>query len=71
MGVHTTEGGVASEPPAAMKSLTVGIATMMLRMWMSLSRRSAMKCPDTLLSGYVGFEFIDVKTLLHLELMLV
>jgi hypothetical protein len=38
---------------------------------MSLSRRSAMKCPDTLLSGYVGFEFIDVKTLLHLELMLV
>jgi hypothetical protein len=30
-----------------------------------------MKCPDTLLSGYVGFEFIDVITLLHLELLLV
>jgi hypothetical protein len=30
-GVHTTEGGVASEPPAVMKSLTVGIATTMLR----------------------------------------
>jgi hypothetical protein len=38
---------------------------------MSLSRRSAMKCPDTLLSGYVGFEFVDVKALLHLELLLV
>lgn len=31
-GVHTTEGGVASEPPAVMKSLTVVIATMRSRL---------------------------------------
>jgi hypothetical protein len=36
-GVHTTEGGVASEPPAVMKSLTVVIATMRSRLAFSFN----------------------------------